>query len=127
MLQVVKVEAERDEAAKKAEVIEAAEAEASEAKRELEAVRTNLLRAKEDVEGRDSELEAKSTEVEVLKVTVEQLKAAYSQINNNGGEKKVRKELESSNLATLWNTYIKNLTLDYATVIPDFLFHFLSL
>ena len=34
--------------------------------------------------------EAKATEVEVLKVTVEQLKAAYSQINNNGGEKKVQ-------------------------------------
>ena len=49
MLQVAKVEAERDEAAKAA----------ADSKRELEAVKATLLRTKEDVEGRDSELEAK--------------------------------------------------------------------
>ena len=59
VLKVAKVEAERDEAAKKAEAIEAAEAAAAESTRELEAVRATLLRTKEDVEGRDSELEAK--------------------------------------------------------------------
>ena len=53
------MEAERDEAAKKAEAIEAAEAAAADSKRELEAVKATLLRTKEDVEGRDSELEAK--------------------------------------------------------------------
>ena len=58
-IQVAKVEAERDEAAKKAEAIEAAEAAAAESTRELEAVRATLLRTEEDVEGRDSELEAK--------------------------------------------------------------------
>ena len=44
---------------KKAEAIEAAEAAAADSKRELEAVKATLLRTKEDVEGRDSELEAK--------------------------------------------------------------------
>ena len=58
-LQVAKVEAERDEAAKKAEAIEAAEAAAADSKRELQAVKATLLRTKEEVEGRDSELEAK--------------------------------------------------------------------